>query len=58
MNPALAPVLNATTPTGCDELGKIVPPQQAVASKAVQYQLQQINGITNVSLPELAAILR
>lgn len=58
VNPALAPVLNATTPTGCDELGKIVPPQQAVASKAVQYQLQQINGISNVSLPELAAILR
>jgi hypothetical protein len=58
VNPALEPILNATTPTGCDELGKVVPPQQAVASKAVQYQLQQINGITNVSLPELAAILR
>lgn len=58
VNPALAPILNATTPTGCDELGKIVPSDQAVASKAIQYQLQQINGITNVSLPELAAILR
>jgi hypothetical protein len=58
VNPALEPILNATTPTGCDELGKVVPPQQAVAAKAVQYQLQQINGITNVSLPELAAILR
>lgn len=58
VNPALEPILNATTPTGCDELGKIVPSDQAVASKAIQYQLQQINGITNVSLPELAAILR
>jgi hypothetical protein len=58
VNPALEPILNATTPIGCDELGKIVPSDQAVASKAIQYQLQQINGITNVSLPELAAILR
>jgi hypothetical protein len=58
VNPTLEPILNATTPTGCDELGKIVPSDQAVASKAIQYQLQQINGITNVLLPELAAILQ
>jgi hypothetical protein len=42
------------TPTGCEDLGKIVPPDQAVASKAVQIALTQITGITSTSLPELA----
>jgi len=57
VNSTLAPVLNATTPSGCDELGKIIPPSQAVANKALQFGLQQVSGIQNLTLPELAAIL-
>ncbi len=57
VNAVLAPVLNATTPSGCDELGKIIPPSQAAANKALQFSLQQVSGIQNLTLPELAAIL-
>lgn len=57
VNSALAPVLNAATPSGCDELGKITNPAQAVANKALQFSLQQVSGIQNLTLPELAAIL-
>jgi len=57
VNSSISAELNATTATGCDELGKIIPPDQAVANKALQYQLQQVSGITNLTLPQLAAIL-
>jgi hypothetical protein len=57
VNSGISNTLNATTVTGCDELGKIIPPAQAVASKALQYQLQQVSGIQNLTLPQLAAIL-
>jgi hypothetical protein len=57
VNSGISEELNATTATGCDELGKIIPPSQAVANKALQYQLQQVSGITNLTLPGLAAIL-
>lgn len=57
VNSGISQELNATTVTGCDELGKIIPPAQAVANKALQFQLQQVSGITNVTLPQLAAIL-
>lgn len=42
------------TPSGCDELGKIIPPSQAVANKAVQIGLQQITGIGSTTLPKFA----
>lgn len=42
------------TASGCEELGKIVPPSLAVASKAVQSAYQQITGITETTLPALA----
>lgn len=42
------------TPTGCEELGKIIPPGQAVANKAVQIGLQQITGISSTTLPKFA----
>lgn len=47
VNLALAPIINQTlpTPSGCDELGKIIPPEQAVANKAIQSSLQQITNI-------------
>jgi hypothetical protein len=57
VNSGISQELNATTPTGCDELGKIIPPAQAVANKALQVQLQQVSGIQNLTLPQLAAIL-
>lgn len=57
VNSGISAELNATTATGCDELGKIIPPAQAVASKALQFQLQQISGIAGLTLPALAAIL-
>jgi hypothetical protein len=57
VNSGISAELNATTATGCDELGKIIPPAQAVASKALQFQLQQISGIAGLTLPTLAAIL-
>ena len=41
-------------PSGCDELAKIIPPDQAVANKAVQASLQQISNIENTTLPDLA----
>jgi hypothetical protein len=50
-------IINNDTPTGCDELGKIIPPPQAVANKAIAYQLSQVGGIFNTTLPALAAIL-
>lgn len=53
---AIAPIVNATLPTatGCEELGKIIPPASAVANKAIQSSLQQIGGIRNTTLPKLA----
>jgi hypothetical protein len=40
--------------SGCDELGKIIPPGTAVANKAIQVALSQIPNIASVTLPELA----
>lgn len=59
VNMTLAPLVNAYLPvaSGCDELGKIIPPDQAVANKATQIALQQISGISNSSLPQLAQVV-
>lgn len=56
VNTTIAPIINTYLPaaTGCDELGKIIPPADAVANKAIQLGLQQINNIPNVPLPDLA----
>ena len=42
------------SPNGCEDLGKVIPPAQAVANKAVQVALEQITNITNTTLPALA----
>jgi hypothetical protein len=47
----------ASKASGCDELGKIVPPAQAAASVAVATGLQQIKGIAETTLPDLARAL-
>ena len=56
VNSSIAPIVNSYLPaaTGCDELSKIIPPADAVANKAIQVALQQINNIPNVTLPDLA----
>jgi len=56
VNSNITPIVNSYLPTasGCDELGKIIPPAQATANKAIQVALQQINNIPNTTLPRLA----
>jgi hypothetical protein len=60
VNQLVQPVVNSYLPTqsGCDELGKIIPPVNAVANKAVQVALSQISGIADTTLPELADAVR
>lgn len=52
VNMAIQP--NMVDVTGCEELGKIIPPDQAVANKAVQSAFQQITGIQNTTPARLA----
>lgn len=56
VNSSIAPVVNSYLPTatGCDELGKVIPPADAVANKAIEVSLKQINNVANTTLPELA----
>jgi len=60
VNSAITPILNSgsITPTGCDELAKIIPPADAAASRALQIAFQQIKGITGITTQQLAAILQ
>jgi len=59
VNSNIAPVVGLYLPvaTGCDELGKIIPPADAVANKAIQVGLQQIGGISNSTWPALGEII-
>ena len=56
VNSSISPIVDSYLPTntGCDELGKIIPPADAVANKAIEVALKQINNIANTTLPELA----
>jgi len=56
VNSSITPIVNSYLPTasGCDELGKIIPPADAVANKAIEVALMQINNIGTTTLPELA----
>jgi hypothetical protein len=42
------------SPNGCEDLGKVIPPAQAVANKAVQVAFEQVTNITNTTIPALA----
>lgn len=42
------------TPSGCDQLAKIIPPDQAVANKAIQASFQQIADLPQTTWPDLA----
>jgi hypothetical protein len=52
----LAPIVNAIlpAPSGCDELGKIIPPANAVSNKAFQSALQQVTNIAQTPAPDFA----
>jgi len=56
VNSSITSIVNSYLPTtsGCDELGKIIPPAQATANKAIQVAFQQINNIPVTTLPRLA----
>lgn len=56
VNSSISPIVNSYLPTstGCDELGKIIPPADAVANKAIEVALKQINNVGNTTLPDLA----
>lgn len=60
VNAAIQPLVDANLPSasGCEELGKIIPPDQAVANKALQVSFQQISGITNTTWPRLAEVVK
>ena len=49
---------NVVAVTGCEELGKVMPPDQAVASKAVQAGFQQITGLEQSTPAELAQAIQ
>ena len=56
VNMSIATTVNNYLPTasGCEDLGKVIPPGLAIANKAVQTSLQQITGLPNSTLPRLA----
>lgn len=60
VNSVIVPILNSgsVSPTGCDELAKIVPQANAAASRALQIAFQQVKGITGTTTQQLAAILQ
>lgn len=59
VNDEIAPTLNsgAVSPVGCDELGKIIPQDQAAANRALQLSFAQIKGAALTTLPQLAEVL-
>jgi len=61
VNPAVQAALNSSVaivlPAGCDELAKIIPPDQAVVNKAFQAGLQNVGGISTTTLPRVATAL-
>jgi len=60
VNSTIAPTLNSgvISPTGCDDLAKIIPPANAAASRALQIAFQQVKGIAGTTTQQLAAILQ
>ena len=60
LNSSVQPIVNSYLPTasGCDELGKIIPPGDAVANKAIQVAFQQIPNIAATDLPALTEAVK
>lgn len=59
VNQQIEPTLNSgsVSPVGCDELGKIIPRDQAAANRALQIAFGQIKNSALTSLPQLAEVL-
>lgn len=59
VNSSISPIVSSYLPTasGCDELGKIIPPANATANKAIQVSLQQVGGVANTTLPDFAEVI-
>lgn len=59
VNQQIEPTLNSgsLSPVGCDELGKIIPRDQAAANRALQIAFGQIKNAASISLPQLAEVL-
>lgn len=59
VNSEVTAILNSGTlvPQGCDQLAKIIPPDQAAANRAIQVALAQVKNLSTLRLPALAAIL-
>lgn len=59
LNSVVSDLINTESlaPVGCEELGKIVPPANAVGSKAIQVALSQVKNIGGTTLQQLAAAL-
>ena len=47
-----------SSPSGCDQLGKIIPPDQAVANKAIESALSQISNIGDTDAPRMAQAIK
>lgn len=60
VNSDVEPILNSgsVTPNGCDQLAKIIPPDQAAANRALQLSFAQVSGLASVKLPQLADALK
>lgn len=59
VNPKIEPLLNGgtLTPVGCDQLSKIIPPDQAVVNRALQVAFGQIKNINDLTLAQMAGAL-
>ena len=55
--PTFTNSLAIALPGGCDELSKIIPPDQAISNKAFQAGLQNVGGISTTTLPRVATAL-
>ena len=54
---AVEQILPALVPAGCENLAKIIPPDQAAANRALQLSFSQINSINLIDGARLARIL-
>ena len=59
VNSAVEQALNdgSVTPQGCDQLAKIIPPDQAAANRALQISLAQVKNIADQTTRTLARLL-
>lgn len=59
VNPKIEPLLNGgtLTPVGCDQLSKIIPPDQAVVNRALQIAFGQVKNVNDLTLVQISGAL-